>query len=289
MRNVTGVVKDSLDRAEGWVNRLRTVGIQRGAQEGEDDANAGMALEGLPPLPSSAGVHPTEDDGRDRLAYHRRTDSSQSIMSVLTTTSTAASGYFEDDDKEMAAQYPASFVATASDTNTVTDSHSARTYFTARSTAAASSSLSASASSATLASAASTWGSSSVHTTSNSASNSLPSTPGIGGRLSGGGAGAYGHGRGESFGSPGSSTSGGAGGGGGTMKMAGASPSPVISSIQIPIGAMSVEDDHDGYAYGDERDDDAVWRKGGGRKSVVAVAGGDTGEEEGVGKMEVDV
>ncbi|KAF8961993.1 transcription factor Opi1-domain-containing protein [Flammula alnicola] len=36
MRNVTGVVKDSLDRADAWVGRLRTVGIQRGAQEGED-------------------------------------------------------------------------------------------------------------------------------------------------------------------------------------------------------------------------------------------------------------
>ncbi|PPQ65689.1 hypothetical protein CVT24_012107 [Panaeolus cyanescens] len=36
MRNVTGVMKDSLDRADAWVGRLRTVGIQRGAQEGED-------------------------------------------------------------------------------------------------------------------------------------------------------------------------------------------------------------------------------------------------------------
>ncbi|KAF8797355.1 Opi1-domain-containing protein [Phlegmacium glaucopus] len=36
MRNVTGVVSDSLDRAEAWVGRLRTVGIQRGTQEVED-------------------------------------------------------------------------------------------------------------------------------------------------------------------------------------------------------------------------------------------------------------
>lgn len=36
MRGVTGVVKDSLDRADAWVGRLRTVGIQRGVQEGED-------------------------------------------------------------------------------------------------------------------------------------------------------------------------------------------------------------------------------------------------------------
>ncbi|KAF9464914.1 transcription factor Opi1-domain-containing protein [Collybia nuda] len=37
MRGVTGVMKDSLDRAEAWVSRLRTVGIQRGGgQEAED-------------------------------------------------------------------------------------------------------------------------------------------------------------------------------------------------------------------------------------------------------------
>ncbi|KAK0431963.1 transcription factor Opi1-domain-containing protein [Armillaria borealis] len=35
MRGVTGVVKDSLDRADAWVGRLRTVGI-RGATEGEE-------------------------------------------------------------------------------------------------------------------------------------------------------------------------------------------------------------------------------------------------------------
>lgn len=33
MRGVTGVVKDSLDRAEVWVDRLRVVGIQRGEQD----------------------------------------------------------------------------------------------------------------------------------------------------------------------------------------------------------------------------------------------------------------
>ncbi|KAI0056060.1 hypothetical protein BV25DRAFT_1655924 [Artomyces pyxidatus] len=33
MRGVTGVVKDSLDRADAWVERLRVVGLQRGAGE----------------------------------------------------------------------------------------------------------------------------------------------------------------------------------------------------------------------------------------------------------------
>ncbi|KAF8194989.1 transcription factor Opi1-domain-containing protein [Pholiota molesta] len=45
MRNVTGVVKDSLDRADAWVGRLRTVGIQRGAHEGEDIPEHDIATE----------------------------------------------------------------------------------------------------------------------------------------------------------------------------------------------------------------------------------------------------
>lgn len=54
MRGVTGVVKDSLDRADAWVGRLRTVGIQRGVQEGED--TEGYEFE---------------------FGHHRRNDSSQ--------------------------------------------------------------------------------------------------------------------------------------------------------------------------------------------------------------------
>lgn len=86
MRNVTGVVKDSLDRADAyaipsnpcfhakfflsrWVGRLRTVGIQRGAQEGEDseeiDRNGSEA-------PSA------EVDFPERHCHHRRTISTQS-------------------------------------------------------------------------------------------------------------------------------------------------------------------------------------------------------------------
>ncbi|RDB15952.1 Transcriptional repressor OPI1 [Hypsizygus marmoreus] len=37
MRGVTGVVKDSLDRADAWVGRFRTVGIQRGATRESGD------------------------------------------------------------------------------------------------------------------------------------------------------------------------------------------------------------------------------------------------------------
>ncbi|TFK24071.1 Opi1-domain-containing protein [Coprinopsis marcescibilis] len=41
MRGVTGVVKDSLDKAEAWVSRLRAVGINRGAQQGGEEAGDG--------------------------------------------------------------------------------------------------------------------------------------------------------------------------------------------------------------------------------------------------------
>ncbi|CAE6481910.1 unnamed protein product [Rhizoctonia solani] len=46
MRGVTGVVKDSLDRAEVWVDRLRVVGLQRGEQDDEPM--------GPPPPPESS-------------------------------------------------------------------------------------------------------------------------------------------------------------------------------------------------------------------------------------------
>ncbi|KAG5651080.1 hypothetical protein H0H81_009968 [Sphagnurus paluster] len=47
MRGVTGVVKDSLDRADAWVGRLRTVGLQRGERQGEGDGEG----EDAPPAP----------------------------------------------------------------------------------------------------------------------------------------------------------------------------------------------------------------------------------------------
>ncbi|EUC59696.1 transcription factor Opi1 [Rhizoctonia solani AG-3 Rhs1AP] len=46
MRGVTGVVKDSLDRAEVWVDRLRVVGLQRGEQDTDEPM-------GPPPPPES--------------------------------------------------------------------------------------------------------------------------------------------------------------------------------------------------------------------------------------------
>ncbi|RXW21062.1 hypothetical protein EST38_g4797 [Candolleomyces aberdarensis] len=66
MRGVTGVVKDSLDRAELWIARLRTVGLQRAAQEGTEGGEENPPPEGTFELPPSL-----------ERRRHRRNSSSQ--------------------------------------------------------------------------------------------------------------------------------------------------------------------------------------------------------------------
>jgi len=53
MRGVTAVVKDSLDRADAWIERLRIVGLQRQAQDGDtaEREQAGQERQRLPPPP----------------------------------------------------------------------------------------------------------------------------------------------------------------------------------------------------------------------------------------------
>ena len=48
MRGVTGVVKDSLDRADAWVERLRVIGLQRNAVA--DTESSSESRNALPPL-----------------------------------------------------------------------------------------------------------------------------------------------------------------------------------------------------------------------------------------------
>ncbi|KAG9125802.1 hypothetical protein FRC07_006148 [Ceratobasidium sp. 392] len=64
MRGVTGVVKDSLDRAEVWVDRLRVVGLQRGEQGVDEPTGAPDSISsssnqtgipGTPALTSGSG------------------------------------------------------------------------------------------------------------------------------------------------------------------------------------------------------------------------------------------
>ncbi|KAF6744529.1 transcription factor Opi1-domain-containing protein [Ephemerocybe angulata] len=76
MRGVTGVVKDSLDRADMWVTRLRTVGLQRAAREGEGEGEGGQTpREERSAATDGYGVQvpvPSEDH-----MHHRRGSSSQ--------------------------------------------------------------------------------------------------------------------------------------------------------------------------------------------------------------------
>ncbi|KAF5386092.1 hypothetical protein D9615_002180 [Tricholomella constricta] len=74
MRGVTGVVKDSLDRADAWVGRFRTVGLQRGTRQ--------VGAEGTS---SSAANGDQEMEGSEyelQFAYmrHRRGTSSKSLF-----------------------------------------------------------------------------------------------------------------------------------------------------------------------------------------------------------------
>jgi hypothetical protein len=55
MRGVTGVFKDSLDRAEAWIERLRIIGIQRGQQDLSHELGA---------MPGSPGIN----DGLNSLS-----------------------------------------------------------------------------------------------------------------------------------------------------------------------------------------------------------------------------
>ncbi|KXN86220.1 Transcriptional repressor OPI1 [Leucoagaricus sp. SymC.cos] len=80
MRNVTGVVKDSLDRADAWVNRLRMVGVQRGGQDSTNDES--LNEEFGPPRVGSQydNSSKSREDYRALFQTHRRGGSSSSTI-----------------------------------------------------------------------------------------------------------------------------------------------------------------------------------------------------------------
>lgn len=90
MRGVTGVVKDSLDRADAWVGRLRTVGIHRtGTQRNEE----------VPPLPPSPRVmmphnRSMSGDSEVDLSYaeQRRNSEAHSLVDELDEQQSPYSG-----------------------------------------------------------------------------------------------------------------------------------------------------------------------------------------------------
>ncbi|KAG8935976.1 hypothetical protein FRC02_005172 [Tulasnella sp. 418] len=57
LRGVTGVCKESLDRAETWVERLRIVGIQRQREQAGQNGVSDTESEGWTPAPDSPGVN----------------------------------------------------------------------------------------------------------------------------------------------------------------------------------------------------------------------------------------
>lgn len=59
MRGVTAVVKESLDRADAWVDRLRVVGIQRQGQAESAPWSPSSEGGGPPPLPSPLNLADT--------------------------------------------------------------------------------------------------------------------------------------------------------------------------------------------------------------------------------------
>jgi transcriptional repressor OPI1 len=75
MRGVTGIVKDSLDRAETWVGRLRVVGLQQSASEDAQELD-----------------NPTfEPQGKEESGYETPSSSSNSIRSISHSHSTSTS------------------------------------------------------------------------------------------------------------------------------------------------------------------------------------------------------
>ncbi|CAE6440457.1 unnamed protein product [Rhizoctonia solani] len=82
MRGVTGVVKDSLDRAEVWVDRLRVVGLQRGEQDTDEPM-------GPPPPPesSSGSSHQNGIPGTPALTSGSGSPRSLSIAAPLSPMS----------------------------------------------------------------------------------------------------------------------------------------------------------------------------------------------------------
>ncbi|EAU89980.1 hypothetical protein CC1G_05896 [Coprinopsis cinerea okayama7 len=95
MRGVTGVVKDSLDRAESWVSRLRSVGIQRTGQPNDDGSVEGPSETTLSEADFEAILnnpdHPLRRGGSGGGGHHRRTSSSMSDMTPMSPFFSGAS------------------------------------------------------------------------------------------------------------------------------------------------------------------------------------------------------
>jgi len=100
MRGVTGVVKESLDKADAWVERLRVVGLQRNATADTDaGASSGNAL---PPLdlmahrsPVTAGESATTSAAGTPSSVHASLPSLSPVIRPVTALSSSSSSLQE--------------------------------------------------------------------------------------------------------------------------------------------------------------------------------------------------
>ncbi|KAI0255697.1 transcription factor Opi1-domain-containing protein [Lactifluus subvellereus] len=99
MRGVTGVVKDSLDRADAWVERLRVIGLQRSAATGPDTIS-GDAMPSLDLMahrsPVGAGESATTSAVGTPVSVHAMLPSLSPIVRPATTLSSSSSSSLQD-------------------------------------------------------------------------------------------------------------------------------------------------------------------------------------------------
>jgi hypothetical protein len=100
MRGVTGVVKDSLDRADAWVERLRVIGLQRNAAT---DADASASSGNAPPLdlmahrsPGDAGESAATSATGTPTSVHASLPSLSPIIRPVNILSSSSSSSLQD-------------------------------------------------------------------------------------------------------------------------------------------------------------------------------------------------
>jgi len=96
MRGVTGVVKDSLDRADAWVERLRIIGLQRNAvTETDSSSNSRDALSPLDLMahrsPVMVGESTTTSAACTPVSVHAMLPLLSPIVRPATTLSSSSS------------------------------------------------------------------------------------------------------------------------------------------------------------------------------------------------------
>jgi len=92
MRGVTGVVKDSLDRADAWVERLRVVGLQRNAAA---DTDAMPSLDLMTHRSPGVGESTTTSAAGTPASVHASLPSLSPVMRPVTALSSSSSSLQE--------------------------------------------------------------------------------------------------------------------------------------------------------------------------------------------------